>query len=471
MKKNLGLFFVGLFVTALGVGCLNASFNRKGSNEVKADEEYITFENGVATLGRYPQTLSEVSTTSIKNYGSYNTGTEIYTYDNKEYAIRTVEADSQFIETEKFNNGNLVKDSNHIEKAFLVEDLKWEILSTGDGYADLITTRVIDRRTFDNNSKKNYLETSLYNFNNTTFLLRTFDDKELKFLKNFSTENVYFVNLPEEAELKDYEDRYLKYPSDYAIASTLSGNYLSGGKTYENAPYWTKTIADSRIKAFWSKQGTTNCLVSDPKIGVRPVIRVAYNKRGGGGGTAPNVTPSVGGGNVILILGIIFIVLGGGGLITLFIYWAKKHPSGKPPIWLLASIGGTLLVSMAGLGCLAGGMTGGGVSACFKYGYYVQVGQYSGNNIVQVGYTAWLVKSDGTVFYCSSLKDADNASDFSPDNYMTGVYKIEGSKLIIDIPERYIQNFGTIGGTIKYTITDCEHFKDMADTYRWVRGE
>ena len=142
-------------------------------------------------------------------------------------------------------------------------------------------------------------------------------------------------------------------------------------------------------------------------------------------------------------------------------------------IWIIISLAGTLVISVVGLGCLAGGMTGGGASggSCFKTGYYVQQGQYSGGGIAQVGYTAWLIKADGTCSYCSHVTDTKNASDFAPDNYMTGTYKISGSKLVINIPKHEIQNFGTVGGTYTYTIKGCENFQNSDGAYKWVRGE
>ena len=119
-------------------------------------------------------------------------------------------------------------------------------------------------------------------------------------------------------------------------------------------------------------------------------------------------------------------------------------------------------------------MTGG--AGGFTYGYYVQTGQDSGSaggiGYVQVGYSAWLIKSDGTASYCSALQDSANASDFKADGYMVGTYKISGSKLTITIPEKYINNFGTVGGTFTYTIKNSKYlYYGGAEAYHWVRGE
>ena len=458
MKKGLGLFFFGIFSIAVGIGFLSASFNSKAAIEVEAKENYLTFKDGVATLGKYQQTISDIDTNVLMTNGELdNLGR--YTYQNKEYFIAIVSPDSEYKSNQKFNDGSSVQDLNGVSKAFLVEDLTWEVLSVGDGYADLITTRIIDRQIFG--GSLNYAEAEIYTFNNAIFSTLAFSENDKAYLKSFDDKDPYYVNLPTEADLKDYKDDYLKYPSDYAIASTLSANHPSGGETYVNAPFWTKTITveGDRIKAFWCKSSTTNCLKSDSKIGVRPVIRVAYKSSGGGSSTSSKTsTSNKGSGNAALGIGISFTILGAGGLVAFFIIWAKKHPSGKPPIWIIASLAGCLVISVVGLGCLAGGMTGGGGASCFKTGYYVQVGQYSGNGVVQVGYTAWLIKSDGKASYCSHLKDNQNASDFAPDNYMTGTYTISGSKLVIEIPKHEIQNFGTVGGTSRYTITGCDSF-------------
>ena len=472
MKKTRELFFFGIFAIALGIGFLSSSF-KPSAQRVEAQGDQLAFNNGVATLGRYPQTITHDSVFSIKNYGVLNSTTGWYTYENKEYAIKNVELDNEFRENAKFNDGSFAREYEYIEAAFLVEDLKWQVLSYGDGYVNIISTRIIDRQIFDDSNKKDYLESSIFDFNNVTFLISSFSKSESEYLQKFENgENSYYVNLPDESELTEFKDEKLAYPSDYAIASRLSGNFKSGGETYVNGPYWTKTVTveGDRVKAFWSKQGVTNCVVSDSKIGVRPVIRVAY-KGAKGGGTTPSKSSTTKSGNATLGLGISFTILGAGGLIAFFILWAKKHPSGKPPIWIIISLAGTLVISVVGLGCLAGGMTGGGGASCFKTGYYVQKDLYSGGGIAQVGYTAWLIKSDGTASYCSHLKDNTNASDFAPDNYMTGTYTLSGFKLVIEIPKHEIKNFGTVGGTSRYTITGCDSFKDTIDTYHWVRGE
>lgn len=439
-------------------------------NQVSAKTNYLSFVDGIAKLGRYPQTMTDEDVNKIKS-GNFNEETGWYEYDGKEYAIITVGIDTVYQDSIIFDNGELAKNYQNVEKAFLVEDIKWEILSSGNGYVNIIPTRVIDRQKFDTNGNKNYLESSIYEFNNTKFL-KPFTEDEIKYLKSFDTKNLYYVNLPEESDIKDYKDEKYEKPSDYAIASCLS--YKEG---FENAPYWTKTITaeGDRIKVEWSKKEITNCVVGDSKIGVRPILRVDYK----GAKDSSATSDSIGNVNVGLILGITFSIIGGASLIAFFILWAKKHPSGKPPVWIIITVAGSLLITIIGMSCFAGGISSGssgGGSGEFKYGYYVQTGQDSGTaggiDYVQVGYSAWLIKSDGTASYCSTLQDSANASDFSADGYMVGTYKISGSKLTITIPEKYINNFGTIGGTFIYTIKNGKYlYYNGREVYHWVRGE
>ena len=306
----------------------------------------------------------------------------------------------------------------------------------------------------------------------------SFSNDDLKYLAYGSGGLTKFhIDIPEkdDVDLDSYEDKNLKQASDYAILKNLTSHsaYNHGvGLPYLNAGYWLNTFSseNDRIQVCWAKVAYSSCLMDDPKIGVRPVIQVNYkeNQGGGGGSTTPSKSSTTNSGNVTLGIGISFTIIGAGGLIAFFILWAKKHPSGKPPIWIIASLAGTLVISVVGLGCLADGMTGGGGAGCFKTGYYVQTGQYGSG---QADYTAWLIKSDGTASYCSHITDTTNASDFAPDNYMTGTYKIQGSKLIIEIPKHEINNFGTVGGTFTYTIKGCGNFQNSDGAYHWVRGE
>ena len=434
-------------------------------NQVNAKTNYLSFnDDGIATLGRYPQTMVDEDAVIIKTEGNYNSTTGWYEYKNKEYAILKAEIDTDYEDNEYFNNGQPAKNYKNIEMAFLVEDIEWEILSYGDGYVDIIPTRVLDRQVFDNSGKINYLESSIYKFNNNTFI-NAFTNDEMKYLKNLGKEDEYYVSLPSESEAKDFKDDKYENPSDYAIASRLSCN-----RTYDHAPYWTKTISyeGDRIKVQWSKSTTTNCLVSDNKIGVRPVIRVDYKGANSGGSSSSSSSTSSSSSedvNVALIIGITFSILGASGLIAFFVLWAKKHPSGKPPLWIIITVFGSLLITIIGMSCFAGGISSGS-SGGLKYGYYVQSDALysdSSQNMVQAGYTGWLIRSDGTCAYDGSFDDKNNASDFK--EMLKGTYTISGSKIKLTVG-------GPYGGTYTYTVKNGKYlYYNGKEAYHWVRGE
>ena len=505
MRKTLGLYLFGIFAIASGIGCMSASFFNKTAAKAEAKEDLLAFNDGVAVLGRYPQTITDADVEAIKSGGTVDPFTGWYSYQNKQYAIRTVQLDEEYLDLEKFNDGSEAKTINGSEKAFLVEDLKWEILATGSGYADLITTRIIDRQIYSSFGDW-YPMTTLKEFNNTTFLSSAFSEDEKAYLQDYQEdEYTYKVNLPEESQASGYADEKLEYPSDYAIASTLSGN-PEGGETYVNGPYWTRTFS-MRVTVVWSGEHQTACLIDDPKIGVRPVIRVAYettpvtpqgyivsfdanggsgkmddvtdvsgdfvlpecaftapegkvfsnweaNKKsynpgekisvtenvivkaiwkdkesgGGGGGSAPTPAPTGGGsGNITLGLGIAFTVVGAGGLIAFFVIWSKKGKSSKPPIWIIVSLAGSLVISVAGLGCLGGGIKGGASGTV--------VGWYQGNMYDCVAWGERLAMNltrDGKVY-----RYVADAWDDSAVNYKfilqpgVGSYSYGGGKLTI----------------------------------------
>ena len=150
-------------------------------------------------------------------------------------------------------------------------------------------------------------------------------------------------------------------------------------------------------------------------------------------------------------------------LVTTVYLLPKKHPNGKPPVWIIITVAGSLLITIIGISCFAGGISSG--SGGFEYGYYVQSdSQYSdsGSNIAQVGYTGWLIKSDGTCAYDGSFEDKNNASDFK--ELLKGTYVIEGSKIKLTVG-------GPYGGTYTYTIKNGKLYYNGSEAFHWVRGE
>lgn len=494
MKKTRGLFFFGIFAIALGIGFLSTSFKPSAQRvEAASDISYVKFDDdGIVRLGEYPQNIvTTVSADDIKNNGTVTTttgGNKYYTYHNKRYAIiENAVVDTEGSSGRILSNGQAINDYNGQSNVVIeFNTIEWQLLKVDKNDTDkayLISTNILDREIYNPSLTEHvsYYNSSLFNYLNNNFKEMSFSNDDLKYLAYGSGGLIKVqIDIPEQddVDLDNYEDKNLKQASDYAILKNLTSHsaYNHGvGVPYLNAGYWLNTLSSDidRIQVCWAKVAYAPCLMDDPKIGVRPVIQVNYqeNQGGGGSGTPSSKSSSGGNGNATLGIGISFTVIGAGGLIAFFILWAKKHPSGKPPIWIIVSLAGSLVISVVGLGCLAGGMTGGAASSCFKTGYYVQTGQYSGGGIAQLGYTAWLIKSDGTASYCSHLTDTTSASDFAPDNYMTGTYKINGSKLIISIPKHEIPNFGTVGGNYTYTIKGCGNFQNSDGSYKWVRGE
>ena len=493
MKKTRGLFFFGIFAIALGIGFLSASFKSGVQKVEAASTEYVKFdENGIVRLGEYPQNIvTTVSADDIKTNGVVTTttgGNKYYTYHNKRYAI----IENAIVDTEGssgriLSNGEEINSYNGQSNVVIeFNTIEWQLLKVDKNDTDkayLISTNILDREIYNQSLAEHvdYYHSSLFNYLNNNFKEMSFSNDDLKYLAYGSGGLIKVqIDIPEkdDVDLDNYEDKNLKQASDYAILKNLTSHsaYNHGlGLPYLNAGYWLNTLSNDidRIQVCWAKVAYSPCLMDDPKIGVRPVIQVNYkeNQGGGGGSTTPSKSSTRNSGNVTLVIGISFTIIGASGLIAFFIIWAKKHPSGKPPIWIIISLAGSLAISIVGLGCLVGGMTGGGGASCFKYGYYVEDELRRGGGAVQVVYTAWLIKSDGTACYSSRVNDNVSASDFAPDNYMSGTYKIQGSKLIIEIPKHEINNFGTLGGTFTYTIKGCGNFQNSDGAYHWVRGE
>lgn len=495
MKKSLGLFFFGIFAVATGIGCFSATFSNKNITKVEAasNVSYVEFDDdGIFKLGSYPQNVNkDLSADEIKNNGTLREttlGSKYYIYQNKKYAIiENAVVDTENSADRSLSTGDLVDSYNGASNVVIeFNEIEWQLLKINKDDADtafLISTRVLDRQIYNEYLSTHiaYSESFLSSYLNNTFKTMAFSDDDYKYLVGGEKgESKVEITIPTktDVDLDTYQDKNLKQASDFAILNNLTSHSSVNhgvGVPYTNAGYWLDTLSteQDRVDVCWAKVAVSHCLMDDPKIGIRPVIQVNYkeNQGGGGGSTTPPKSSTTNSGNVTLGIGISFTILGAGGLIAFFIIWAKKHSSGKPPIWIIASLAGCLAISVVGLGCLAGGMNSGASdgSNCFYYGYYVQTGSYGSG---QAAYNGWLIKSDGTASFSSRIFDKTNASDFDPDNYMTGTYKISGSKLVIDIPKHEINNFGTVGGTYTFTIKNCKYlYKGSTEAFHWVRGE
>ena len=472
MKKYLGSFFSSLFAMALGIGLSSSCVYEREPQRWQEPVEPLSFTDGVVTLGRYPQTLTDLEPNTVKSLGTLDDETGWYTYNQKQYAISPVKIDSEYASAAKWNNGSNASNLDNVEKVFLVEPIKWEVLSSSGSCVDIISTRIIERWQFTwSGDNVEFKRSDLYKFLTGDFYKRAFDDTDKSYLQSYDSETPSYFELPEAGVLRGYADEKAEYPSDYAIASNLSGNPARGGETYVNGPYWTKTVVGDRITVYWTKKGTTDCLPTDPKIGVRPLIRI--ESKGSGGTGISTVDPSSpskssrrgGGGNATLVVGIVFMVVGAGGLIGFFVYWSKKHKDGKPPIWLIASIGCCLIISVVGIGCFSGGVSGGNTV----------VGWYQGNNYDCVEFGERLainLTADGKVYRYVADAWLDSAVNYEfVRQEGVGEWSYSGGKLTIyAAPEWHRSSWEQL----EMTYNDCNglgsflHYEGYVGTaYQW----
>ncbi len=473
MKKFFGTFFSSLFAIALGIGLASSSLYEVEPLRWQEPAPTLSFTDGVATLGRYPQTLTDLEPNTVKSQGTLDDETGWYTYNQKQYAISPVKIDSEYASAAKWNNGSDASNLDNVEKVFLVEPIKWEVLSSSGSCVDIISTRIIERWQFTwSGDNVEFKRSDLYKFLTGDFCKRAFDDTDKSYLQSYDSETPSYFEIPEAGVLRGYADEKAEYPSDYAIASNLSGNPAMGGETYVNGPYWTKTVVGDRITVYWTKKGTTDCFPTDPKIGVRPVLRIVANASTGGGpgiSTIDTKTPSKssrgGGGNVTLALGIVFMVIGAGGLIAFFVLWSKKHKNGKPPMWLIISIGCSLVISVVGIGCFSGGVGGGNAI----YGWY------QGNNYDCVGFgerLAMNLTKDGKVYRYVADAWVDSAVNYEfVRQEGVGEWSYSGGKLTIyAAPEWHRSSWEQL----EMTYNDCNglgsflHYEGYVGTaYQW----
>ena len=104
---------------------------------------------------------------------------------------------------------------------------------------------------------------------------------------------------------------------------------------------------------------TTDCLPSDQKIGIRPVIRLTYSGGGsGGGGGSSSVKVNFTGNVPLIIIGLIFFIGGAIALIVFIMKWHKNlklNPKFKCKWHFYLIIGILVVVSIVGINLYAYG--------------------------------------------------------------------------------------------------------------------
>ena len=422
MKNILGLLFFSLFVNSAGFGCVYSSFNdveiQRAKDDAESSKVVTISDSETFKLGTYPQDICLAYNSVEVKQGTKKVtsgGKEYYEYHDKKYfVIDTCEVDLEEAGSRKLSDGEAV-DTYSGTKNVVIEfqDIEWELLKKNDdGTAYLISTRVLEREqyNFRLDNAVAFKDSNLKEYLEKNFREMAFSSDDMKYLASQE------ITIPtkSDVDLDKFKDSNLKQASDYAILDNLSSHsaYNHGsGVPYVNAPYWLDTISSSepdKIEVCWAKVAYSSYLMDENKIGVRPVIKVNYNASGGGSGGG-EITPakrsSGGGGNATLVVGIVFMVVGAGGLVAFFVYWSKKHKDGKPPIWLIASIGCCLIISVVGIGCFSGGVSGGNTV----------VGWYQGNNYDCVGFGERLainLTADGKVYRYVGDAWVDSATNY-----------------------------------------------------------
>ena len=462
--KKIWLFFSGLFSLSLGLGFFSSvSREAKVSNKVKNTvTNTISLKPGeTCILGSFPQSIAnDVTADEIIQNGEKQIvfGVEYYLYHEKKYTILPYsEIDLEGSSDSKLSNGHPVEEylsASNIVIEF--KDLEWEYLKEGEGeYIYLITSTIIDREVYHSSDGSFfYLDSFIYDYLNARFKEIAFSETDCTYIYGYKNSKEDFnVNLPSKNDVDPsvFNDINLNQASDYAILKNLTSHVQVGTDIpYLNAGYWLADQVGDRVSVHWTNGVYTSCLKTDPKIGVRPVIAVNSAKGQQGGSTTdpskpdpsdptePSKPTSASAGNVTLPLGIVFTIIGASGLIVFFVLWGKKDPKGKPPVWILASLAGSFLVTVVGFITLPIGILGGGGG--------VVVGWYQGNMYDCVGFGERLainLTKDGRVF-----RYVADAWEGSAVNYTfhrqagVGSYSFEGGKLtIVAAPEWHLSSW------------------------------
>lgn len=495
------LLFASLGTFALGLGFFNGHAQEYKVAQAKSKLPEIEVKDGIVELGLYPQTIVMSSDSDFDAIKASEHEFDVYTYKNEKYTyVSVISLDSEG--GGKWSNGEPVQVN---EAFFKWEPIKWQVLyddkeqnATFLFAKQVITTfpfQALVDKTDGNNWKvaeteeraTSWASSMLRTLLNENLYKEIFSNDERDYLKEFNNKAEYNSS---NKDVKDHMtiisptilDKYKNSKnikggaSDYAKARGLHYHFHDYEYSFSwvnraNETYGSKNI--DVVRGGTEIYGSAE--VDAQNIGVRPLIALDLSKvaLGGGqseGGTVKKTT------NVGLIIGIIFSVLGIGGLIAFLTLWSKGKLSPamglKAIIPILAacvvvsSVGLISLTSSAAKGGGSGG--GGGIGCTFKPGYYLQStaqssGSSSGIDFVQVGYTCYLFKSDGTVKYCASVEKSD-ASDFVADGGH-GTWTKSGCSLSFN----YVTPIGSVSPT--FTISGNKLYYGGTEAYHWVRGE
>ena len=506
------LLFTSLGMIALGMGFFASVVKSHQAVYAASKKPNIEVNKGIVELGSYPQSIVKPDSEEFANImANGQKNGNVYSYNNEKYMH--VESVQYWTEGGgKYEDGSsLISDG---EPAFFkFEPIKWHVLydDSDQNVCFLYAKYTLDTMAWqtdftvvddynayvgDDPSVPAYdwEKSTIRNYLNNDFYNDSFTNTEKGYLKKFTTK------ASESSSEKDVEDyasiispkKFDEYKtsksikggaSDYAKSKKLFYHWHSYDSCFiwlNNYRYKNETKYVQYARGTEVNGGGFSVRANDATNGMRPMIALDLSKVTIG---APTDEPGSGGGgsvNAALIIGIIFSIFGMGGLTAFMILWAKGKLGPKFGLkFIIPVIASAVLITSVGFVCLAGysttkvsGLTrigggGGGLGGCtFKTGYYLQsTAKYedSNANIVQVGLSCYLFRSDGTVSYCASCDTAD-ASDFVGDSG-SGTWTKSGCSLTFT----YNTPMGSVNPTM--TISGTKLLYNGKEVYHWVRGE
>ena len=455
-KSKLPILLASFGCLAAGLGFFKAANNNV--KVAKADGDFkIDYDGFGITLGSYPSLISyEDSTWNEAPGEKQDLGDGKYEYEG-EYYTRIYCIPS---------GGTLPGPQNYPSSAiwhkycfFKWEEIEWKVVKEDatNGVTYFISTYILDTCRWQSGAYEpanDWENSTMRDFLNNEFLNKAFTDQEKVAIKEFTTNEdntskrdiTDRVGLISKRELDQHQSLLNATPTGYAIGrGDYYWKFITDSSTY--ATYYLNStdntggdtnLVDIAYKANTSQSITTNETRADCEIGVRPLIAIDNNyllrkSTGGGGGGGSSV-------NVPLIIAIIFSVLGMGGVIAFLTLWHKgklfKVGSTKAPIWVIASISISLVISIVGVSMLFGSTAGVG----YGYSQTSPVGYWSSPEFTvdvaspDFGYSYFMgLDKDHRVFRYK----ADKWGEGGVKNFVlervggVGTWEIKGKKLII----------------------------------------
>ena len=455
------ILFAGIGFLSIGLGCFKAS--NQTVKEAKADGAFKIDYNGYSiSLGMYPSLVSyEDSTWNEAPGEKQDLGDGKYEYNGDYYSrIYCIpSAGSYSLPGPQGYSSGVIWHKNIF---FKWETIKWKVVKedASNGITYFCSEDILDTckwQSGDYAPANDWENSTIREFLNNKFLYKAFTDQERQAIKEFTSDDntskknvTDRVGLLSKQELDKHDNLHNATPTGYAIgAGVYYYNFIGDDNTY--AVYYLNSIdnttdpnqVDIAYRKNTSKSHTTKETRVDCEIGVRPLIAIDNNylvrkSTGGGGGGGSSA-------NVPLILGIVFSVLGMAGVAVFLLLWKKgkliKVGATKAPIWLIATICASLVISVVGVSMIFANSAGQGVGysaaspvgywSCSYFGYDVNKSDFG------LGFHLGLTKDHKVYkYHGSSFEDGKTNFNLYPYDGV-GSWQLKGKKLIITISSEW----------------------------------